>query len=212
MASEDPAEVPRIHSGRLAEAVAGAITLVDQIREVVPVVGCCNLALCDAQTRLEILTDSVGHRLCREAASLEFLRPPGGERRPSRYLFILRLNRSKELTFFGVEPFQIQRSSGDRLKHMRLHFRLASWAMPNATLIGYSRTPSSSLTWRNSAYPATSRYMTRWSKELPALRRSARRSSTRFAGSAIVYLRLRSPTSSSPSSGRHAPGTSSGLR
>src|SRR6266511_4287030 len=138
--------MPRIHSGRLAEAVAGAMTLVDQIREVVPVVRCCDLALCDAQTGLEILTDSVGHRLCRETASLEFLRPPRRERRPGRCLLVFRLNRGQELTFFGVEPFQIQRSSGDRLKHMRLHFRLASWAAPSPALTGYSRKPSSGLT------------------------------------------------------------------
>src|SRR5437867_4300429 len=123
--SERPARIrlrcPGSNSSRLAEAVAGTMTLVDQVSEVVPVVGCCDLALGDAQTRLEVLTDSVGHRLSRETAPLEFLRPPSGERRPPRFLLEFRLNRREELALFGIEPFQIERSSRDRLKHTLLH-------------------------------------------------------------------------------------------
>src|SRR5437879_2670218 len=111
----------RVRSSSLAEPIARPIALVDQVSEVVPVVGCCDLALGDAQTRLEVLTDSVGHRLRRETAPLEFLRPPGGERRPPRFLLEFRVNRREELALFGIEPFQIERSSRDRLKDTLLH-------------------------------------------------------------------------------------------
>src|SRR3989441_12210731 len=109
----------RVRSGSLAEPIAGPIALVDQVSEVVPVVGCCDLALGDAQTRLEVLTDSVGHRVRRETAPLELFRPPGGERRPRRFLLVLGLNRREEVALFGVEPFEIQRSSGDRRSEER---------------------------------------------------------------------------------------------
>src|SRR5712691_10517070 len=108
--------------------------LIDQVCEVVSVVGCCDLVLGDAQTCLEVLTDSVDHRLRREAALLERLRPPGGEFRPRRFLLVSRLNRREELALFRVEPFHIQRPSRDRLKYTPLHCRLAPRAAPRRRL------------------------------------------------------------------------------
>src|SRR5437867_11965142 len=97
------------------------MTLVDQVSEVVPVVGGCDFALGDAQTRLKVLTDSVGHRLRRETAPLEFLRPPAGKRRPRRALPVLRLNPRDELALFRIEPSPIAPSSRDGLNPPLLH-------------------------------------------------------------------------------------------
>ena len=100
--------------------------LVDQVREVVPVVRRCNLALGNAQTRFEILTDSVDRGLRREAAPLEFFRSPRRNRQPRRLLLVLPLNRREELPLVRLKPLEIQRSSRDRLKCTSFHPRLAS--------------------------------------------------------------------------------------
>jgi len=102
--------------------------LVDQVREVVPVVRRCNLAPANAQTRFEILTDSVDRGLRREAAPLEFFRSPRRNRQPRRLLLVLPLNRREELPLVRLKPLEIQRSSRARLKRTSFHPRLASRA------------------------------------------------------------------------------------
>src|SRR3989454_8768414 len=205
----------RVRSGSLAEPIAGPLAPANQVGGVVPVVGGGGLPWGDAQPRLEVLTDSVGPRARREPAPLELFRPPGGERRPRRFLLVLGLNRREEVALFGVEPFEIQRSSGDRLKHTPLHSRLASCArarvpslLPAIFQEAVLRPHFQKLGIPSDleAHDPLVEGVTRLPEKGPTFIHAV------CAGTATVYLRLKSSTDCLPSSGRHAPGTASGLR
>lgn len=76
-----------LYAGLLAEAVLGAVALVDQVGQVVAVVGRPYLALADSQASLEVLADSEGSGAFGEASVSQCRDPPPTKGGPLGSLF-----------------------------------------------------------------------------------------------------------------------------
>jgi hypothetical protein len=99
-AGKDAAQMAGIDAAFFAKAIARAVALLDKIGKVVAVVGWGDFALCDAQARLRILADPVGHGICRQIRATKLLRRSGRECRPFWCLTVLGLDSSQEREFF----------------------------------------------------------------------------------------------------------------
>jgi len=125
-AGEDAAQVAGVDASLLAEAVAGTVALLNEIGQVISVIGRRDFTLGDTEAGLQVLTDPVGYGLRGQARAPEFLGPPGGELRPLWLLTVAALHCGEEDTLLLVEATEIQPPAGDRLICLLLHQDLVS--------------------------------------------------------------------------------------
>src|SRR3990172_11666486 len=124
-AGHDAAEVARVDARLLAEPVARAVALLDEIRQVVAVVWRSYLPLGDAEPGFQVLADAVGQGVRRECRAEELGDPPRGELGPLGSLREFPLHGAQELAFLFAEPTKLKRPASDRLISAFLHLLLS---------------------------------------------------------------------------------------